>query len=150
MGAAPSMPVALAVAMPSTDADRIRTAPPSRTRLVWIAAAQLLWACVGTASGVTGVGGTPLHVALGLSLVALLAWSVRVTPPLRAAASGLRVALILAIAASAVALVARAQPFEAAVLVHVVLAIALLIGLIRAARCAWNHRRTTILAMTEV
>ena len=66
------------------------------------------------------------------------------------ATSGLRVALILAIAASAAALVARAQPFEAAALVHVVLAAALLIGLIRVARSTWHHRRTTILAISEL
>jgi AcrR family transcriptional regulator len=150
MRTTPSVPAALAAAMPSTHAVRPRPARLFWTRPVHVATAQLVWACVGFVSGATGTGGAALHIVLGLSLVAILAWSVRVLAPARVAPGARRIALALAVAASAVALVARSQQLEAAVVVHVALAVVLLIGLILITRAAWRGRGTATIVPAPI
>jgi AcrR family transcriptional regulator len=137
----PSLPAMFATAVPPTDAERVaRPAParPSRVGAARIAAAQLVWAVVGFVSGATGVGGTGLHVALGVSLVAILAWSVRVLAPYRVASHGLRAMLALALVVSAAALVARRPGLDAALVTHIVLASVLVVGLSWVAGSAWR------------
>lgn len=146
MVAAPSISVVLASATSTTSAaDSSRDIPPTSVqaapvRVARIAVAQLGWAGVAFATGTTGVGGTALHVALGLSLVVILTWSVRALGPVRLAPPGLHAMATLAAITSAAALVARYQLVEAALVTHIVLALLLLTGLTSITRAAWRNR----------
>lgn len=101
---------------------------PAR-RVARVTALPLVWTVVGFVSGTTGLGGSWLHLLLGLSLIAMLARAARLVSPADIASVGLRALALLALVASAVALVARAEDLESIVAVHVGLAAALLGGL---------------------
>ena len=163
MSAAPSMPSLLAAAVVAgadpTPLPVLST--PLRLRATTIAAAQLAWAVAAFATGALGVGGAGVHVLLGLSLVLILAWSVRALGSAvlgsavlgsgllgsgLLAPRGLRALLALSVASSAAALVARSQQVDIAVVTHVVLAAVLIVGLSVLTRAVWRSQRAMTVA----
>lgn len=123
-------------------APRARGSRARAGRAAVLAVAQLAWAVVGFATGITGIGGTAWHAVLGVSLVAILAWSARVAGPLHLGAAEMRSLAALAASASVVALVAGHVGFDGAVAVHIALAAVLVAGLGRGTRRAWRGWRT--------
>jgi AcrR family transcriptional regulator len=129
-GVAPSVPSVVASAVPALPATREPLpASPSRSlrRVARFAALSSAWTAVGFVSGVTGIGGRGLHLVLGLSLIGMLACSVRAAAPSRSASHGLRRLLTLAIVTAAVALLAGPWGLDGAA-PHVALATVLLLG----------------------
>ena len=158
MSAAPSMPSLLAAAVVAgcDPAPSPAVSTPMRLRATTIAAAQLGWAVAAFATGALGAGGTGVHVLLGLSLVLILAWSVRalgsgllgsgLLGSGLLAPRGLRALFTLAVASSATALVARTPQVDIAVVAHVVLASVLLVGLSALTRAVWLSQRAVTIA----
>lgn len=147
MTAGPSLAAVAAVAVPATaGANSTRRAPLQQRRVgvARLAVAQLGWAVAAFTTGATGAGGAAVHTALGVSLVVILAWSVRTLAPARLAPPGLVTMMALAAVVSAVALIARYQPVDGALATHVLLALLLLAGLTSVARSAWNNRHQPI------
>lgn len=154
IAAGPTGPSALAfVAAPSlavgaVDALHRRTSTPvapvtprrAHRRLARVAVAQLVWAALAFVTGVAGVGAA-VHTFLGLSIAALLVWTVRTlrAAPL-SAPSGTTTAAVLAVLAAAAAIAARAEQVGAALVAHVVLAGLVLVALAVAARSAHRAR----------
>lgn len=127
---APSMPAMFATALSASpvgsrpsEARRPSLRPVSRL-VVGISALT----AIGFVSGVTGIGGSALHLLLGIALVGLLAWSVRAVAPARSIRLGLRTLLLLAVATSVVALLAAPSDLGVTVAAHVAFAVLLLVG----------------------
>ncbi len=145
---APSMPAMFASAMPAVPVQPLL--PTSRRRsfgpVARFTAASMALTAVGFVSGITGVGGSALHLLLGVSLIGLLAWAVRAVAPARLASQGLRTLLALAVVTSAVALVAGPLDLDTAVAAHIALAALLLVGSATATAAAVRTSRTMTVA----
>ena len=148
MSSSPSMPslVSAAVAAGVSSTRRPVGTTPRHLRATTIAGAQLAWAVAAFATGALRVGGAGLHLLLGLSLVAILAWSVRALAPAMLAPRRLRAMFGLAVASSAAALVARFEQIDVAVVTHVALAAVLLVGLSVLTRAVWRSQRAMTIA----
>ncbi|HET8930372.1 MAG TPA: hypothetical protein VFN21_06930, partial [Acidimicrobiales bacterium] len=127
---APSMPAMFASAVPAVPVPQ--RLPASRGRsfgsVARLTAASFGLTAVGFVGGITGIGGSTLHLLLGISLVGLLAWSVRAVAPARLASRRLRTLLGVAVVTSVVALVAGPLDLDTAVAAHIALAALLLVG----------------------
>ena len=138
--------VAAAVATGVSSTPRPVGTTPRHLRATTIAGAQLAWTVAAFATGALRVGGAGLHLVLGLSLVAVLAWSVRALSPALLAPRRLRAVFGLAVASSAAALVARSQQIDGAVVTHVALATVLLVCLSLLTRTVWRSQRAMTIA----
>lgn len=152
---APSMPALFASAVSAGPAGPAVPRPPAARRRRFGPAARGAaaisgWTAVGFVSGITGIGGPALHLVLGISLIGLLAWSVRVFAPARSAHLGLRTLLALALATSTVALFAGPSDLGATVAVHIALAVLLLVGSATATVAAVRAGRAMTVASPPV
>lgn len=120
----------------------------SARRIARVTALPLVWTIVGFVNGATGLGGSRLHLVLGLSLIALLTRAARRVSPAHIASVGLRALALLAVVASVVALVARAEHLESVVAVHIGLAAALLGGLMWLVGSTWRTGRAVLAVPT--
>jgi len=145
---APSIPAMFASAVPAVPV--LPRLPASRGRSFGSAArftaASSGLTAVGFVGGITGIGGSTLHLMLGISLVGILAWSARAVAPARLASQWLRTLFGLAVVTSAVALVAGPLDLDTAVAAHIALAALLLVGSAAATAAAVRASRTMTVA----